>query len=106
MRYLTIWRVKPGRTPFRLATDRFWPILNNMSDHPLIRLFINGTAIGLFLSALFVTLLWIGNVSGLRDMVQNSRDGLLALILIWVPTGLLFAAIQIGYAVHNLGPDD
>jgi len=77
-----------------------------MEGHPLIRIFINGTAIGLGLSAVFVTLLWLGNVSGLRDMVLHSGDGLLALILIWVPTGLLFAAVQIGYAVHNLGPGD
>ncbi|MEO0667354.1 MAG: hypothetical protein AAFZ99_05520 [Pseudomonadota bacterium] len=77
-----------------------------MTENALLRLFLNATAIGFGLSALLVTALWVFNVNGFHDTLSHSRDALLALVLIWVSNGLLFAAVQVGYAVHRIGDAD
>ena len=77
-----------------------------MSKNPAPRLFLNATAIGLLASAVLVSALWLFNVNGFHDALSPSRDALLALVLIWLANGLLFAAVQVGYAVHRIGGDD
>lgn len=80
-----------------------------MSDpgpNPLIRLFLNATAIGLAVSAAFVTVLWMMDISGLASRMEHSPDALLLLFILWFSNGLLFAVVQIGYAVWQLGRDD
>lgn len=77
-----------------------------MNDLSLPRLFLNATAIGLGLSALLVVALWMFNVNGFHDTLSHSRDALLALVVIWISNGLLFAAVQVGYAVHRMGDRD
>ncbi|WP_299689609.1 hypothetical protein [uncultured Tateyamaria sp.] len=77
-----------------------------MSYVSLPRLFLNATAIGLTLSAALITALWHFNINGFYDTLAPSGDALLALVLIWVSNGLLFAAVQVGYAVHRIGDAD
>lgn len=72
---------------------------------PLIRLFIRNGLAGFGLSAIFVGLLLALDVMALRALVFQSPDGLLAVFLIWFFNGLLFGAVQIGYAVMTLGHD-
>ena len=77
-----------------------------MSDVSLPRLFLSATAIGLTLSAVLIAALWVFNINGFHDTIAPSSDALLALVLIWVSNGLLFAAVQVGYAVHRIGDAD
>ncbi len=77
-----------------------------MTDNPITRLFLNSTAIGLLASAILVSALWLFNVNGFHDALAHSRDALLALVVIWLANGLLFAAVQVGYAVHRIGGDE
>lgn len=76
-----------------------------MSNSSLPRLFLNATAIGLTMSAALVCALWYFDVNGFHTTLSRSGSGdaLLALVLIWVSNGLLFAAVQVGYAMHQLG---
>lgn len=77
-----------------------------MSKVSLPRIFLNATAIGLTISFLLVCALWYFNVNGFYDAFAPSRDALLALVIIWVSNGLLFAAVQVGYAMHRIGADN
>ncbi len=79
-----------------------------MSDddpNPLIRLFLNGFAIGLVLSAVFVVILWVSDFGSLATRVTHSGDGFLLLFILWFSNGLLFGAVQIGYSVWQMGGD-
>ena len=77
-----------------------------MADFALLRLFLNATAVGLAVSAALLAALWVFNVNGFHDTLAPSRDALLALVVIWVSNGLLFAAVQVGYALHRMGDAD
>ncbi|WP_415921841.1 hypothetical protein [Tateyamaria sp. SN6-1] len=74
-----------------------------MSDASLPRLFLTATAIGLGVSAALICALWLFNINGFYDALAPSRDALLALVVIWISNGLLFAAVQVGYALHRMG---
>ena len=77
-----------------------------MSQNALPRLFLNAVAIGLSVSAALIFALWQFNINGFRDTFAGASDSLLALVVIWVSNGLLFAAVQVGYAVHRIGDSD
>ncbi len=74
--------------------------------NPLIRLFLQGTAIGFALSAIFVAAIWILDIAEIHTHAQNSDDAFLLLFILWFFNGLLFGAVQIGYAVWQMGRDD
>lgn len=74
--------------------------------NPLIRLFLQGTAIGFAVSALFVTAIWVLDIAGIHTRAQHSDDAFVLLFILWFFNGLLFGAVQIGYAVWQLGRDD
>lgn len=85
------------------------PYLAVMTDpgpNPLIRLFLGGTAMGFALSAVFVAVLWIGDVMGLASHARGSNDAFLLLFILWFFNGLLFGGVQIGYVVWNMGRRD
>ena len=72
----------------------------------LPRIFIVNGLLGFVISGAFIILLLWLNVSGLRDMVMMSDDGLFGLGLIWFMNGLLFGAVQIAYVVMTAGEDN
>lgn len=73
--------------------------------NPLIRMFLNATAIGFAVSALFTVALWVMDVSGLASRMAQSPDAFLLLFILWFSNGLLFACVQIGYALWQIGRD-
>lgn len=92
-----------------LDTCHFWTYLWDMSDpgpNPLIRLFLSGTAVGFAISALFVTAIWLMDIAGIATRASDSDDAFLLLFVLWFFNGLLFGAVQISYAVWQLGRED
>lgn len=79
--------------------------MNDDAPNPLIRLFLNGLAIGLALSAMFVVILWVLDFGNLATRVSKSGDGFLLIFILWFFNGLLFSAVQIGYSVWQMGDD-
>ena len=80
-----------------------------MSDpgpNPLIRLFLGGSAVGFALSALFVTAIWMMDIAGIATRAGQSDDAFLLLFILWFFNGLLFGAVQISYAIWQLGRND
>jgi len=77
-----------------------------MEKFPLPKMFLNAAAIGLGISALLIAILWLFNVNGFFDAIGHSKDALLALVMIWLSNGMLFAAVQVSYAVVRAGNDD
>ncbi|WP_299043521.1 hypothetical protein [uncultured Tateyamaria sp.] len=73
--------------------------------NPLIRLFLNGTAVGFALSAVFVSGIWIMDVADIHTRSTNSDDAFLILFILWFFHGLLFGAVQISYQVWQIGRD-
>ena len=72
----------------------------------LIRLYITHVAIGFVLSAVLVGLLLWFNIANLWHLVSTSDVGLLAVFLLWLFNGLVFAGVQFGIAVMNMAEDD
>ncbi|MDC0739666.1 hypothetical protein N6L24_15360 [Cognatishimia sp. SS12] len=60
----------------------------------LIRLYITHSLIGFLLSAVFVGLLLVFDVAGLRGLILRSAAGWLALLMLWVFNGIIFAGVQ------------
>jgi hypothetical protein len=68
----------------------------------LIRLYIQQVLIGFALSAIFVAgLLW-ANVANLWHLVSASDAGVLAVVLLWVFNGIVFAGVQFSIAIMRL----
>lgn len=68
----------------------------------LIRLYIRSCLIGFGVAAAFVGLLLALDVAHLRHLVFQSGDGLLAVVILWVLNGIVFAGVQFGFAVMQL----
>ena len=60
----------------------------------LIRLYIVQTFIGFVLSAIFVSLLLIWDVAGVRGLIMGSAAGWIAALMLWVFNGIVFAGVQ------------
>lgn len=72
----------------------------------LIRMYITQVAIGFGLSAVFVAgLLW-GNVANLWHLVSNDSAGILAVAMLWIFNGIVFASVQFAIAVMRLQDRD
>ena len=71
----------------------------------LIRLYITHVAIGFGIAAAFVALLWF-DVANLWHLVSHSDKGLLAVVILWISNGIIFAGVQFGIAVMRLKDDD
>ncbi|WP_293575466.1 hypothetical protein [Phaeobacter sp.] len=72
----------------------------------LVKLYIKNVAIGFGIAGVFVaTLLWF-NVMNLWHLVASSDSGLLAVLLLWVMNGIVFAGVQFGYAVMSLASNE
>jgi len=72
----------------------------------LIRLYIVNAAIGFALAGLFVAMLMWFDVAHLRHLIATSDKGWLALLVLWVLNGIVFAGVQFGIAVMRMKDDD
>ena len=69
----------------------------------LIRLYILQVILGFGLSAAFVAaLLWF-DVANLWHLVTHTQGGPLAVVLLWVFNGIVFAGVQFGIAIMRMG---
>ena len=72
----------------------------------LIRLYITHVAIGFGIAAAFVAMLLYFNIANLWHLVSTSDKGLLAVTILWISNGVIFAGVQFGIAVMRLKDDD
>jgi hypothetical protein len=72
----------------------------------LIHLYIRHIAIGFSLSAVFVAALVGFDVAGLGHLILASDAGILALAMLFVFNGLVFASVQFAFAVMRMGSDN
>ena len=72
----------------------------------LIRLYITHVAIGFGIAAAFVSMLLWFDVANLWHLVSHSDKGLLAVVILWISNGIIFAGVQFGIAVMRLKDDD
>ncbi|OUS22208.1 hypothetical protein A9Q95_04105 [Rhodobacterales bacterium 59_46_T64] len=72
----------------------------------LIRLYITHCAIGFAISAAFVSMLLWFNIANLWHLVSHSPSGILAVLVLWVSNGIVFAGVQFAIAVMRLKDDD
>ena len=72
----------------------------------LIRLYIVNVAIGFALAAVFVAMLLWFNIANLWHLVSHSDQGWLAVLILWVANGIVFAGVQFAIAVMRMKDDD
>lgn len=72
----------------------------------LIRLYITQVAIGFGIAAAFVAMLLWFNVANLWHLVTHTEQGFLAVVILWVANGIVFAGVQFGIAVMRMQDKD
>lgn len=80
-----------------------------MQNHKLpklVREYIKHVLIGFAASAVFVTMLLWFNIANLWHLVTHTDSGVLAVFLLWVFNGIVFAGVQFGIAIMRMGDDD
>lgn len=68
----------------------------------LVRLYIWQCLIGFAISGLFVALLLWLNVAGLRTLMLGTQGGLMALFLLFLFNGLVFAGVQFAITIMHM----
>ena len=72
----------------------------------LVKLYIKSVAIGFGAAALFVgTLLWF-NLAGLWGLVAGSDAGFIAVFMLWMFHGIVFAGVQFAFAIMSMADKD
>ncbi|WP_113910564.1 hypothetical protein [Roseovarius dicentrarchi] len=72
----------------------------------LIRLYITHVIIGFAIAGAFVGMLLWFDIANLWHLVSNSDKGWLAVLVLWLANGVVFAGVQFGIAVMNMKDDD
>lgn len=72
----------------------------------LIRLYIINVAIGFALAAAFVGMILWFDIANLWHLVSTSNKGWLAVLVLWISNGIIFAGAQFGIAVMRMKDDD
>ncbi len=72
----------------------------------LIRMYIINVLIGFAIAAAFVVMLLYFNVANLWHLVTHSDMGWLAVLILWISNGVIFAGVQFGIAVMRMKDDD
>ncbi|MCB1340518.1 MAG: hypothetical protein KDK24_05525 [Pseudooceanicola sp.] len=72
----------------------------------LVRLYIRHCAIGFAISAAFVAMLLRADVAGLGGLVARSDSALLAVLMLWVMNGIVFAGVQFAWAIMAMADRD
>jgi hypothetical protein len=71
----------------------------------LIKLYIRSCLIGFGIAAIFVAAIVCLDVANLGHLVFQSSDGVLAVVVLWVLNGIVFAGVQFGIAIMQLADD-
>ncbi|MBE0453457.1 hypothetical protein [Roseovarius autotrophicus] len=72
----------------------------------LVRLYITQVAIGFGLAGVFVAMLLWFNIANLWHLVTHSDKGVLAVLILWLANGIVFAGVQFAIAVMKMKDDD
>ncbi len=72
----------------------------------LVRVYIRQVIIGFCLSAVFVTGLLALNVANLWHLVTSDSAGWIAVMMLWVFNGIVFAGVQFALALPSGRDDD
>lgn len=72
----------------------------------LIKHYIRHSVIGFALAAVFVSLLLYFNVANLWHLVTHTDVGILAVFLLWLFNGIVFAGVQFGISIMSMRYDD
>lgn len=72
----------------------------------LIRLYVRSVSIGFVAAAGFVGLLMYFDVAGLWRLISHSDIGWIALIMMWIFNGIVFAGVQFGLAIMSMADGD
>lgn len=72
----------------------------------LVKHYIKQVAIGFLISAVFVTGLLYFNIMNLWYLVTHSADGILAVFLLWLFNGIVFAGVQFAISIMRMADDD
>lgn len=72
----------------------------------LIELYIRQVLIGFGLSAVFVSLLLYTNVGNLWHLVSTSSVGVIAVIMLFMFHGIVFAGAQFAFAILRMAEDE
>lgn len=72
----------------------------------LIRLYIVNVLIGFAIAAVFVGMLLWFNIANMWHLVSHSEQGVLAVFVLWLANGIVFAGVQFAIAVMRLKDDD
>lgn len=72
----------------------------------LVRLYIRQVTIGFFISAAFVALLLYLNVANLWHLVSHVHGGWIAVLMLWVFNGIIFAGVQFALSLPRGHGDD
>ncbi|WP_136442771.1 hypothetical protein [Pacificoceanicola onchidii] len=68
----------------------------------LIKLYIRQVIAGFGLSAVFVAMLLWFDVANLWHLVTHSSGGIVAVVMLWVFNGIVFAGVQFGISIMRL----
>lgn len=72
----------------------------------LIKLYIKNCIIGFALSAIFVAgLMWF-DIMGLRGLVMNTAGGWIAIVMLFMFNGIVFAGVQFAISIMLMADDD
>ena len=72
----------------------------------LVRLYIVNVLIGFALAGLFVAMMLYFNIANLWHLVSHSDKGVLAVFVLWLANGIVFAGVQFSIAVMGMKDDD
>lgn len=72
----------------------------------VVRLYIGQVAVGFALAATFVALLLWLNIAGLGRLILGSGVGWLALLMLWIFNGIVFAGVQFGISIMRQASRD
>lgn len=73
--------------------------------NPLIALYIEQSLIGFAIAAAFVAMLLWFNVANLGYLVTHTEGSWLAVLVMWVLNGIVFAGVQFGIKVMGMAED-
>lgn len=68
----------------------------------LVRLYITQVLIGFLLSAIFVSALLYMNIGNLWHLVTHTSGGLIAVIMLWIFNGIVFAGVQFSISIMRM----
>ena len=74
--------------------------------HPIMRFYLKHCLIGFAVAGLFVATLLTLNVANLRSLILGSDVGWLALLMLWIFNGIVFAGVQNGVAIMMMAEDE